>query len=114
MRPLLAQYPQDKDSFTIDNEYMLGDKLLIRPVLQKGVTSVDVYFPSKNGSTGDLWYDVDDFARIDTVGTQHIPVDSYKVCFVLHNFAFKIGSKTIFLCFKQLDSSLSTWRYNYQ
>lgn len=80
MRPLLAHYPQDKDAFAIDNEYLLGDKLLVRPVLQKGATSVDVYFPSKNGSTGDLWYDIDDYRRINFVGTENSAVDSYKVC----------------------------------
>jgi len=47
MRPLLAQYPQDKETFGIDNEYLLGDKLLVRPVLHQGVNKVDVYFPAK-------------------------------------------------------------------
>lgn len=80
MRPLLAHYPQDPESFAVDDEYLLGNQLLVRPVLQQGATSVDVYFPRKeiNGN-GDVWYDVDDYQRIDTVGSVSIPVDAYKI-----------------------------------
>lgn len=80
MRPLLAHYPLDKDTFAIDNQYLLGDKLMIRPVLQQGATSVDVYFPLKTKSESDLWYDVDDYRKIDRIGYETVPVDSYKVC----------------------------------
>lgn len=80
MRPLLAHYPKDPETFALDNEYLLGDKLLVRPVLQQGATKVDVYFPrhSVNGN-GDLWYDVDDFHRIDSVGYVTVPVSTYKI-----------------------------------
>lgn len=40
MRPLLSQYPLDKDAFAIDYEYLLSDKLLVRPVMQKGAHKV--------------------------------------------------------------------------
>lgn len=80
MRPLLAHYPSDPETFAIDNEYLLGNQLLVRPVLQQGATSVDVYFPrhEANGN-GDVWYDVDDYRRIETVGYAAIPVNSYKI-----------------------------------
>lgn len=55
MRPLLAQYPHDKEAFAIDNQYLLQDKLLVRPVMQAGVNKVDVYFPVKLDKSGDLW-----------------------------------------------------------
>lgn len=79
MRPLLAHYPSDSETFAIDNEYLLGDQLLVRPVLQQGATSVDVYFPRKDGNTGDVWYDVDDYRRIDSVGYLTVPVNAYKI-----------------------------------
>lgn len=41
MRPLLSQYPLDKDAYAIDYEYLLSDKLLVRPVMQKGVHKVE-------------------------------------------------------------------------
>lgn len=80
MRPLLAQYPRDTETFTIDNEYLLGDRLLVRPVLDQGVTSVDVYFPRRDAQgNGDVWYDIDDYRRIDSVGHVTIPVNAYKI-----------------------------------
>lgn len=80
MRPLLAHYPKDKQVFTIDNEFMWSDKLLIRPVMQKGASKVDVYFPSTNGDKqADVYYDVDDFKRIEKVGIETVAVDQYKI-----------------------------------
>lgn len=80
MRPLLMQYPLDKNAYALDNEYMLSDKLLVRPVMQKGVNKVDVYFPSKNGDKqADIWYDVDDHRKIEKVGIEAIPVTPTKI-----------------------------------
>lgn len=80
MRPMLAMYPTDPESFALDNQYLLGDSLLVRPVLQQGATKVDVYFPrhSPNGE-GDLWYDVDTFELYETPGYATVPADRYKV-----------------------------------
>lgn len=80
MRPLLTHYPHDPETFKIDNQYLLSDRLLVHPVTQEGVTGVDVYFPRKSGNgDGDLWYDIDDYTVIDSVGYVSIPVDSYKI-----------------------------------
>ena len=80
MRPLLSQYPLDKNAFALDNEYMLSDKLLVRPVMQKGVNKVDVYFPSKNGDKqADIWYDVDDHRKIERVGVESVSVNQHKI-----------------------------------
>lgn len=73
MRPLLSKYPKDAATFAIDNEFLLSDVLLVRPVDQPSVSSVDVYFPN------DLWYDIDDYAKIDSIGYVSITVDSKKV-----------------------------------
>lgn len=80
MRPLLTHYPQDPETFALDSQYLLGDKLLVRPVLQQGATSVDVYFPRRSAKNdGDLWYDIDDFHLIDSVGYVTVPVNSHKI-----------------------------------
>lgn len=105
MRPLLAHYPQDKETFGIDNEYLLGDKLLVRPVTQQGVNKVDVYFPAVKGKEGDVWYDIDDYRRVERVGYESVPVDSYKVCcssVISHVSRSQINFS--------VDSSVSTWR----
>lgn len=59
MRPMFSEFPLDKNTFKLDQQYMLSDKLLIRPVLEKGADHVDVYFPASNaeGTEGDRWYD---------------------------------------------------------
>lgn len=80
MRPLLAHYPKDPEGFALDNEYLLGDRLLVRPVLQQGASKVDVYFPRHNANgAGDLWYDVDDLHVIDTAGYVTVTVDRNKI-----------------------------------
>jgi alpha-glucosidase (family GH31 glycosyl hydrolase) len=55
MRPLWLTFPEDVQTFTSDESYMLGDAILVHPVLEKGQTAVDVYFPG-NGSTA--WVDI--------------------------------------------------------
>lgn len=69
MRPMLAEYPLDTEAFNIDNQYMLSDKLLVRPVMEKSVTAVVVHFPTLDGDKkGDVWYDFDNYNKISVVG----------------------------------------------
>lgn len=80
MRPMLAEYPLDKNVFKLDDQYMLASKLLVRPVLMKGATSVNVYFPSLDGKDqSEIWYDFDDYTKIDSTGIKSIQVDSLKI-----------------------------------
>ncbi|KAL7024916.1 hypothetical protein ACKWTF_013249 [Chironomus riparius] len=81
MRPMLAQYPNDKNVFKLDTQYMLGDKLLVSPVLEPKSTYVLVRFPSTNGADeGDIWYDIyDNYKKYDKVGTQAIEAGEDKV-----------------------------------
>ena len=44
-RPLWYNFPNDPNTFNIDQQFMLGDSLLISPVLQPGVSEVSAYFP---------------------------------------------------------------------
>lgn len=52
MRPLFVEFPQDESAFAVDDAWMLGGALLVKPVTAAGKTSADVYFPG-NG----VWYD---------------------------------------------------------
>lgn len=80
MRPLFAHYPRDTETFAMDNQYLLANTLLVHPVIQKGVSKVDVYFPTRGvNEGGDLWYDVDDYKRHDKIGFESISVDAYKI-----------------------------------
>lgn len=45
MRPLLYEFPEDKKTYNINDQFMLGDNVLIAPILQPSVTDRAVYFP---------------------------------------------------------------------
>lgn len=52
MRHLSVEFPNDKATYAIDDEFMLGEALLIAPVLQDYVTSRSLYLPEGK------WYDL--------------------------------------------------------
>lgn len=51
MRPLFLHYPQDREAWTIDHEYLLGPDLLVAPVMEEGARKRTVHFPP------DIWRD---------------------------------------------------------
>jgi len=53
-RSLWFNFPSDESTIDIDEQFMLGDGLLISPVLDQGVTQVTAYFPSG------IWYNLFD------------------------------------------------------
>lgn len=52
MRPLVMDFPADKNVRDIKDEYMFGPDLLVAPVYTYGARSRKVYFPAAEG-----WYD---------------------------------------------------------
>lgn len=77
MRPMWVQYPTDANTFAIDDQWMVGSDILVKPVVHEGATSVDVYFPAgqdcREGGDeprgGGLWYDVGTLLAVRTEGT---------------------------------------------
>ncbi len=53
MRPLVIEYPEDKNCHHKIYEYLFGELLLIAPVVYKGVKTGDVYLPP--GEWIDFW-----------------------------------------------------------
>lgn len=53
MRPLVFDFPDDKEALSQDTEYMFGKSILVAPVLAPGVSTWDVYLPS--GNWIDFW-----------------------------------------------------------
>ena len=45
VRPLLVEFPDDPVCADVDDQYLLGDRLLVAPVLERGVRSRRVYLP---------------------------------------------------------------------
>ena len=54
MRPIWYNYPTATDTFGIETSFMLGDTLLVIPVIEEGQRQVDAFFPA-----GDKWYQLD-------------------------------------------------------
>jgi alpha-D-xyloside xylohydrolase len=46
MRHLSVEFPQDRETYRLDDEFMLGDALLVAPVLQDYISSQTVYLPT--------------------------------------------------------------------
>ena len=44
-RPLWLLYPDDREGYTQDQQFLLGNDVLVAPVVTQGATSRDVYFP---------------------------------------------------------------------
>lgn len=45
VRPLFFEFPDDAATYAIGDQFMLGDRWLVAPVLEKGATARDVYLP---------------------------------------------------------------------
>lgn len=68
MRPMWVEYPTDTKTFPMEEQYMIGSALLVRPVTDAGATSVSVYLPGQNSR----WYRMDTFEKF--TGPSHLSV----------------------------------------
>ena len=53
IRPLVLHYPKDKNVWNLNDEFMLGENLLVAPVVEQGATRRMVYLPE--GTWYDYW-----------------------------------------------------------
>lgn len=51
LRPLILEYPKDPECVNLSDQYLVGDKLLVAPVMTPGVSARAVYLPEGT------WYD---------------------------------------------------------
>jgi alpha-glucosidase len=53
IRPLVLHYPKDKNVWNLNDEFLLGENLLVAPVVEQGATKRMVYLPE--GTWYDYW-----------------------------------------------------------
>ena len=63
MRTMWMQYPRTEELFPVDDQYLIGSDLLVKPIAAPGVTETSILFPSS-----DTWYDVDTLQVISAQG----------------------------------------------
>ncbi|KAH0541134.1 neutral alpha-glucosidase AB [Cotesia glomerata] len=76
IRPMWAHYPSEVKTFSIDDQLLVGDSILVHPVFEPSVTEVNVYFP---GEGKDDWYDVETMENYSTPGNVRIPVTLHNI-----------------------------------
>lgn len=65
MRPLWMEYPDQPALFDIDDQWLVGKDLLVKPVTAAGASSLDVHFPART-----TWYDVVTYETVKGTGAK--------------------------------------------
>ena len=55
MRPLWVEYPSDPKTWAMDDQWLIGSNLLVKPVSKQGAHHADVYLPPGDDGAA-LWY----------------------------------------------------------
>jgi len=56
MRPLFLEYHQDPKTYKMEDQYLVGSDLLVKPVTEEKCKSISVYLP---GGSETLWYQLE-------------------------------------------------------
>ncbi len=62
MRAMFIEYPELIETYAMDDQWMIGESLLVKPVTEPGSTSVNVFFPPvENACSSQIlpWYDLE-------------------------------------------------------
>jgi len=55
MRPLVMDFPGDKEAINVGNEYLFGPSILVTPVTTQAATTQSVYLPATSGPWVNFW-----------------------------------------------------------
>ena len=76
MRPLWFNYPHNADTFAIEDQFMVGSDILVKPISSNELGTTDLFLPS-----GQPWYDIVTFLPISAapaggrISSIHIPLE---------------------------------------
>lgn len=75
MKPLWVEFPSDPETFTIEDEHMVGSALLVHPVTETKALNVSVFLPGSD----EVWYDFNSFQLYSGNQTLNVPVNLLKI-----------------------------------
>jgi alpha-glucosidase len=56
VRPLFFEFPNESELFNVDEQFLIGRDILVTPVLQPNVSTVDGYFPGHGRAQWRDWW----------------------------------------------------------
>ena len=65
MRTMFSEFPDDQKTFTMDDQWLIGSSLLVKPVTGEGQTNTFIYLPISSDTDG--WYDLNKLQRTPSV-----------------------------------------------
>lgn len=71
---MFTEFPEDEAVFAMDDQYMVGNALLVKPVSKPGVTRSTVYFAGD-----EKWFDIKDYSVEQGPGTKEIASPADKI-----------------------------------
>lgn len=74
IRPMFFVFPRDESTYRMDDQFMVGDALLVKPVTTAGATHSEVYFAGN-----EKWFDFYDGQVKRGPGVQSVPSPAYKI-----------------------------------
>ncbi|KAG0052953.1 hypothetical protein BGZ83_001879 [Gryganskiella cystojenkinii] len=74
IRPMFMEFPEDEAVFGMDDQYMVGDALLVKPVTKAGVTHSTVYFAGS-----EKWFDIKDYSVEQGPGPKEVASPANKI-----------------------------------
>ncbi|KAI7830303.1 glycosyl hydrolases family 31-domain-containing protein [Gamsiella multidivaricata] len=74
IRPMFTEFPEDETVFAMDDQYMVGDALLVKPVTKPGITRSSVYFAGN-----EKWFDIKDYSVEQGPGIKEVASPSDKI-----------------------------------
>jgi len=57
LRPVWLEFPRDKNTYEMEDQFMVGRNLMVKPVTEQYATTSQLYLPGSSS----MWYDYEDY-----------------------------------------------------
>ncbi|CAG8642958.1 19024_t:CDS:10, partial [Racocetra persica] len=74
IRPIFTVYPEEEETYAMDDQFFVGNSLLVKPIVNQGQTSTEVYFPGN-----EIYYDYFTLKKIHGTGKVQIEAPLNKI-----------------------------------